>query len=1249
MRIERLELVGFKSFADKTVFKLHPGTTAIVGPNGCGKSNVVDAFKWVLGEQSAKSLRGGKMEDVIFAGSSTKKTKGMAEVTMLLSDVLVKKIVSEKEAEQSGGNGSEEAASQNNGSENNSESNDTDGNGADGNIVEGNVVDNEEGTNKAIHIAAEAIVKEEKVKIAITRRLYRSGESEYLMNKVPCRLKDIRNMLLDTGLELKAYSILEQGRIGDIVNSKPIDRRFLIEEVAGVMKYKVRKHEATNKLELSKTNLQRVSDIVAEVKRQINTIDRHAKKAERFKKLFEVIKDIELRLAKRNYLAFSSEITSFNQSEETCKLKEVELAAGVHSTEALIEEKKRLCVEHERSLAEVRTNLYAIEKETTEDEGKIALLKNECENLRERLNDLGRQDSDLDRQKESAAASIREIEESGMELGSELNSMESILEERNRTFSGAENEILEMEQDLEYQRRSLFAKAEEVSNIKNEISHINLNIENISKKTEKSSQDINSINDNLSSLTSRIDNTKNEHAEVEKDLTAAKSNKEEMTIQLRNRKQELSENEEKLYTEREQLAVLNSKLESLKEIDKSQMASVDENIKTLCQVADIFETPREYETAIEAVLGDKLGAAVVEDNGEITRALQLIKEQNTKRSGFITVDPFGREEISSSQSEMENSQGVIGRASKYVSVKEGFGKVALSLLDDIVLVENLETALSVWRMPQYANARPPYFVTLEGEVLEPSGMVFGGTDKGVLKVKRQIKEIDQELSGKRGIIVNAERTVSTLKENIVTLENDIITIDAKISSKEKYCHEMKVKVDNLVEENSRLQKKHEYISLEINDDHKEKEDLSSTLKVKEETCASLESEKQKIEEMIRSVQGIISERKESIESLRAGLTEIKMELTSTREKMASIKREMDRLKSTIQNIDRKKEEMVTERANIDSGIINKEQAIIDKDDALKLKVVRASELQTEASKVNEILEAKTAELAIIEKREKEIASELDVVRNELNQVEMKKMEKSMKLDYLKEDIHKSYQLEIETLEVTDVVEQEEEEELPQMKEKLQSMGAVSLGTIDEYEELKERYDFLTKQRDDLLQSIEALEDTIRKINRTTKKRLEDAFEMLNEKFKEVFSILFGKGKAELQLTEGSILDAGIEIIAQPPGKRLQNLNLLSGGEKALTAISLLFAGFMIKPTPMCLLDEVDAPLDETNTGRFVDLVKKLSSDIQFITITHNRRTMEAADYIYGITMQEPGSSKALSMHMTDDAIPTEVEPETEPV
>ncbi len=1183
MRIERVELIGFKSFAEKTVFKFHPGMTGIVGPNGCGKSNIVDAFKWVLGEQSAKSLRGGKMEDVIFAGSATMKTRGMAEVTLVLSDII------EKDSNGSEGSGPEEKS-------------------------------------------------ENKIsRISVTRRLYRSGESEYMMNKVPCRLKDIRNMFLDTGLELKAYSILEQGKIGDIVNSKPLDRRFLIEEVAGVMKYKVRKHEAKNKLELSKTNLQRIQDIVAEVKRQINTIDRHAKKAERYKKLHDEIKDIDLRIAKRDLKVFSSEISGLTSSEETLKSKEAEVSANVHSTEALIEEKKRLCIEHERSLAEIRTNLYSLEKETMEDEGKIALLKSECNNLRERYSILDRQENELDSEKENTSISLSEIKSIELEMRQELSGLESILDERKQLFSTAENGITELEHELEENRRNLFSKAEDISNTRNEINHLTINIENIGRKEEKNSQDMNTLSGNLSSLNNVIDQTREEHRKIGVELHEIKKTREDLTGRLSSSKMKLIDDEKALYSEREDLAAMGSKLESMKEMDKSSMSSIDESIKTLGQVADVFDTPPEYETAMEAVLGDKLAAAVVENDGEITKALQHIKEQSTKRSGFITVKPVGKSiSRSSSSPDFLTGSGVIGEAVKFVSVREGFDMVASALLNDVILVDNLDTALSLQgKCCESGNTGVPYIVTLEGEVLEPSGIVFGGTDKGVLKIKRMLKELEKEIDEKKEKIAEAESSVKRIKEEIISTENEIVSIDGRISSQEKYSHGIEVKLLNFEDENNRLQKKHEYITHEINDDHREKDSLESILEEKNRLCGTLDSEKLEIEEMIRVVQNSLSDNRGALETMRSELTEVKLNLASASEKMTSVKRETERLNSSLLEIERKKEEMQNERESISEGISSREQEVEGMEDTLKLKIVRVGELQSEASKVNEILESKTAELALIEKQEKELAAELEKIRSELSHVEMKKMEQSMKLNYMKDDINKTYSVEIEALEIDDTVTPEEEEKLAKLKERLQAIGPVSLGTIDEYEELKERYDFLSKQRDDLMESIDALEDTIRKINRTTKKRLEDAFEALNEKFKEVFTILFGKGKAELQLTEEGILDAGIEIVAQPPGKRLQNINLLSGGEKALTALSLLFAGFMIKPTPLCLLDEVDAPLDESNTERFLKLLKKLSKSIQFIAITHNRRTMEASDYLYGITMEEPGSSKVISMHLAE--------------
>ncbi|MBI5099448.1 MAG: chromosome segregation protein SMC [Nitrospirae bacterium] len=1171
MRVERLELFGFKSFAEKTVFNFHPGITAIVGPNGCGKSNIVDAFRWVLGEQSAKSLRGDSMEDVIFLGSATKKTKGMAEVTLVLSDVMKNPT-----------NGSED--------------------------------DNRTALTE----------------ISVTRRLYRSGESEYLMNKVQCRLKDIKNMFLDTGLELKAYSILEQGKMDFILNSKPQDRRFLIEEVAGVMKYKVRRTEALNKLEASKSNIQRLQDIIAEVKRQINSIDRHAKKAERYKRLLEEIKDIELRISKRDLKTMQNEISALTASEETYKGKEAEVYAKLHAAEALIEEKKLLCVDTEKHLGEVRMKLYSLEKEIAEDEGKIALLKSDSDNLKGKHESLLKQDGELTAQKETASRSVQEKENKKAEMISDLENFETMLEDKNRGFADSDNEIKGFEHEVEVQRRNLFNKAEEISSIKNEMNQLSFSIENISRKAEKSSQDINFLNDSLSSLQTAIEETKNEHGRVAAELNEIKQTKEDLVNKLRVRKQELSANEEILYSEREDLAAMSSRFESLMELDQIQRSSLDENVKALCQVADIFETSSQYETAIEAILGDKLNAAVVEDRNEVAKALQYVREQKSKRSGFIAIDMH---HVFSSEHNNIAGRGIIGEAIGFVTVKEGFEKTAASLLSNVALVDNLDAAFSL--RDSDTNLRKYYFVTLNGEVLEPSGIVFGGSGKEVLKIKRMIKETEQDISAMKDKIMIAEETVSNNKGEIVSIENDMISTDAIISGQEKFCHALEVKAENLIEENDRIRQKYEYISIEINDDHAEKDNLENLLEIKHSEYGRLESEKQEIEGQITSIQETIAGRREALETLRSELTGIKLDLTSTREKMISIERETERLNNFIIEIEKKKEEIFAECLSIEENIRHKEQGVVEKEDALRYKVVIVSELQNEVSKVSEILESKTAELAIIEKQQRSLAVEHESIRNELNHTEMKKMELTMRLNYLRDDIRKTYSVEIETADIADIVTADEEENLTQLRERLQEIGPVSLGTLDEYEELKARYEFLSKQRDDLFASIEALQDTIQKINRTTQARLNEAFNALNEKFREVFTTLFGKGRAELHLTEGDILDAGIEIVAQPPGKRLQNLMLLSGGEKALTALSLLFAGFMIKPTPLCILDEVDAPLDESNTDRFINLLKELSKGIQFITITHNRRTMEAANYIYGITMEEPGSSKVVSMHLAD--------------
>jgi len=1161
MRIERIELIGFKSFYEKTVFNLHPGTTAIVGPNGCGKSNIVDAFRWVLGEQSAKTLRGRGMEDVIFSGSASKKSKGMAEVTLVISGV----------------------------------------------------------NNTALS---------ENGEISITRRLYRSGESDYLINKVSCRLKDIKDIFLDTGLELKTYSIIEEGRMDEVLNSKPEERRFLIEEVAGVMKYKVRKAEALHKLESSQINLQRLQDIIAEVKRQVNSIDRYARQAERHKRLFEEIKEIELRVATRDITILSKELSEITQRENTLKSKEAELLAGIHQVEASIEEKRLICLENEKGLQEVQRKLHSLQKEIIEGEGKVALLKNDSEFLNGRLQRLLLREGELIAQAEDINAQIKRVEESALRIRLELSGLEETLKANGIAFSELENEILDLEHVLEDERRHLFNNAEALSILKNEISNLTSLIEELDRKERRNIEDVNSLKERLSLLCISIKEVKERYSDLEIGLKNRIELREGLIDEINKKKERLSDIEMELYKDREELAGMSSRLHSLMELHRDGMEGMGEGVRIICQVADIFESLPEYETAIEAALGEKLSAMVVNDYQEIKDALKFIKENKIQRSAFIPVN------LKSQISNPKIQDWVIGRAIDLVKVREGFENIGLSLLGDVVIVEDLNTAFNLWNESSN-EGMPRLFVTPEGDVIESSGMVSGGIKKGILRIRQEIKGLEKAINSKKFHIMQVEDTAKSIKDDIISTNKDVISLSDEISRLEKECHELQLRTVSLEEENSNQEKRLKYLSLEMNEIRYEREMLWQSLEEKNKGYKLEEDKRHEIEKRTRDTQDAIAKKKDMLEVLRAQLTETRLSLRTLKEKMDSLMREGERLNTALSEIEKKKGVMSDEHLEIERELSQKENETREMEETLRSYASMAGKLQTGLSNLKERLEAKEAEVNIVEMTHRSYIAKLESVRRELAQIEIKKTESSLNLKHIKEDIRKSYSVDITPLEqsLSDESLKGDEERLPSLREKLQEIGPVNLGTLEEFEELKMRYEFLVKQQDDILQSIKSLQDVISRIDRTTRGKLIEAFNALNEKFKEVFTMLFGKGRAELILTSDDILTAGIEIVAQPPGKKLQNLMLLSGGEKALTALSVLFAGFMIKPTPLCILDEVDAPLDEPNTDRFTILLKELAKNIQFITITHNRRTMEVVDYIYGITMEEPGISKVVSMHM----------------
>jgi chromosome segregation protein len=1166
MRIEKIELTGFKSFYDRTTFSLHPGITCIVGPNGCGKSNIVDAFRWVLGEQSAKSLRGDKMEEVIFNGSSAKKPKGMADVTLVLSGL---------NAPQKDDNGGD---SQN--------------------------------------------------LTMVTRRLYRTGESEYHANKTECRLKDIKDLFLDTGLEVKSYSILEQDRISAILNSKPEDRRFIIEEVAGVMKYKVRRTEALNKLEASRLNLQRINDIVSEIKRQINSLDRQAKKAERYKKLSSEMHAIELKIAKRDYTnlkeSFENILTGYNSLKENEAVKRAELSKIETDSEKVRIE----LLEKEKAMEQLQQECRTIENEIADAERLIAVAKTEKENFKEHIAKLRAQREELEAKKIALSQKHEELNSVEAKFATDMEGLLKNLKNNGALIETLDNELREKENTIEAKRKEIFTKTEQLSNVRNETGKLQASIEALDRKEDSLIKDTADSKQQMDGIDTSIKNIVDSLTNKNNDLSVLKDKKEKYISELSETREQIEKLRTGLSDAKEEFASSASRLESMKELlfdaPTREILSDGSNLHIVSSLSDILMAEPEYEKAVENALAEKVNAFILQSISDIELAILKLKEKGLSRIAFM---PMDAEENSESE---DTPNEVIGKAIDFVKVDPKFKNLAKNLLKNIFLVKDLKTALKIRR-----NDSRALFVTLAGEILEPSGAIIGGEGKGVLKRKRDIRELEDIINKKKGSVENIQKDLDLSQSALSEKETEIKNIESNIIDIEKELSLFKLTSENYQDEKERTDKKISYLTIELKAIADEKEALKKQIEEKETAMKTLESEKGFSEQSLAALSEEIIQQKTSYEQQRSSVTDLKLSITSYREKLEATQNEKASISNSLEELQQKNLLINDETKSFEERLLQKDSEIILNEEAVKNRVLDANGLRTAISEKRDTLSLENQELISSEQKIKSLRHEIDDVTSKASELDIEKTEHRMKIENLTENTRQNYGVELEDLQAEQVL-PEEEERLAELKTKIQELGSVNLGTLEEYEELSSRYEFLTKQQDDLNKSIAELEEAITKINSTTRKKLRDAYDALKIKFSEVFLDLFGGGKAELVLTdENNILETGVDIIAQPPGKKFQNITLLSGGEKALTALSLLFASFLIKPTPLCILDEADAPLDESNTVRFSRMIKDLSKNTQFIVITHNRVTMEASDYIYGITMEEPGVSKVISMQLAE--------------
>lgn len=1183
MYLHSLEIMGFKSFPEKIRLKFSRGINAIVGPNGCGKSNIVDAIRWALGEQSVKLLRGAKMEEFIFNGTSNRNPLNLAEVALSFDE-------------------------------------------------------------------ADNYLNTEYREIVITRRLYRSGEGEYYLNKTSCRLKDISELLWDTGIGTDTYSLIGQGRIEQVVNARPEERRELFEEAAGVNKYRQRRKETFQRLRDMEENLLRVEDLLTELSTQRDQLTERTFRAREYKGLVQELREVDKRLLILKYVKEEQDKRLIQQEQEKIK--------------ADIEEKRRILEEFKKEIIQFQ-NLEEDKEQKLKEEETI--------------------EADLTSKKEQVVNKLSDIRENKNLLSQKIEHKTHSFQEINTRIAGMEETIKSSEEDIKVITWEAQKLAEKTSQLKLKLSNLQ-HERNISRaeelKAEKEQlnlklaaldqwfQDAYYQENELTKKLYNLEGQKEKKVKQHEDLKAAE---EEGLYKLQELKQEqfklnekcqklqktwenltssLEEVRERVHNREREIYNKKLKLENLRE-NEDQLSYYGSGVRAIMQeknnkgnfndvhgpVAELIEVPSELEKAVDVALGAAVQFMVVEDENSAREAINFLKENKAGRVTFLPlnlVKPYGKEKT------LPGDEGILGSASELVKTTQKYRKVVDYLLRGILLVSSLDTALAIIRR----GRRDWKIVTLEGEALSPGGTISGGESakerSGVFSRKAEMKGLKKEIEDVQGMIDKDKDKIADLEDQVKAkktrfketeqekqrVESEYLELQNKINRISAQASAIAEELDNFKEQERDIQQQFNKLEEEKNKGKKEYEELKQDISAKEKL----------LQELNRS----IGFKQQEIERLEKELVETRIRLSTLQEKESSLQQFINKQEKEKARLGEVSEELSQEISELKDEYHKLENEENINDDFLE-------EIENEIKVKMELLDALKEEVNSF-KQEKEFLQERrEKERRRIERLEKRQHELHIKivtlnesLKYLQEQSLEKYNFELTQDLLGDESLQENEDELSlrkqHLQEKISSMGEINLGVIDEYERLNERISFLEEQRKDLLEGEQGAKDILRELDSYIEKRFLSTFQAVKENFNTIFNKLFGGGKAYLALSDPqNVLESGIDISAQPPGKKLQNIALLSGGEKALTGIALLFAVFEYKPAPFCVLDEIESSLDESNLQRFLALLRDYTSDTQFILITHRKKTMEEADVLFGVTMEEQGVSKTLSLSLTKKA------------
>ena len=1173
MYLKEIEIQGFKSFADKTKVVFDQGVTAVVGPNGSGKSNITESLRWALGESSVKSLRGGKMPDVIFAGTESRKPLNYASVVVTL--------------------------------------------------------DNQDG-----------FIKDAGQEIKVERHIYRTGDSEYKIDGKKVRLRDIHDLFLDTGLGRDSFSIISQGKVEEIFNSKPEERRAIFEEAAGVLKYKTRRKETESKLQQTQDNLDRLEDIIYELDNQIKPLEKQAATARKFMDLDGQRKAIYLDVLVAQIQANKTELDL--TEEELNQVQEL-LTSYYQKRESLELENQSLKKQRQDLQAEMakdQTSLMDLTALISDFERKLALSKLETEQValnqqeaQARLASLDEKRNALIQEKEEKEANLSQLEENLAVNTEELNLLEAELE----AFSD------DPDQMIEQLRERFVAFLQEEADVSNQLTRIENDLENSRQQTQKQEEQLESLKEQLASAKSKA--TEQE--------TALKSAKEKVQTLLADYQTNAKQEEEQKQAYQSQQNQLFDRLDSLK--NKQAKAQSLENIlknhsnfyagvKSVLQeknrlggivgaVSEHLTFDVRYQTALEIALGASSQHIIVEDEQAATKAIDFLKRNRSGRATFLPLTTIKARSISSQNRDViASSPGFLGMADELVTFDAKHEAIFKNLLATTAIFDTVEHARDAARKVRYQVR----MVTLDGTELRTGGSYAGGANRqnNSIFIKPELEQLQKEIAQEEKLLRQEEENLKSVQEGLTALSQTLETIksqgeQARIEEQGLYlAYQQTCQQVEELETLLKLQEQ-ELNNLRGGDWQAEKEKC-------QERLALIATEKQKLEseiEEIKSNKNAIQERYQSLQNKLSQERLLKTEMIGRkRYEVADIERinkELEYLDMEQDEIERLLQEKVDNLEKVDTELLTKQE----------------TEAKSQKEEIQQGLIRKQFELDDIEGQLDDIASHLEQARQQNEELirkqtraEATKEKITDRLRYLQGQLTEEYQISYtEALEQANPLEDlaVAEQEVKDLEKSIRSLGPVNLDAIEQFDEVHERLEFLNSQRDDILSAKNLLLETITEMNDEVKERFKSTFETIRESFKVTFKQMFGGGQADLILTEGDLLTAGVEISVQPPGKKIQSLNLMSGGEKALSALALLFSIIRVKTIPFVILDEVEAALDEANVKRFGDYLNRFDKDSQFIVVTHRKGTMAAADSIYGVTMQESGVSKIVSVKLKD--------------